>query len=320
MFSPIVARRDAALKVQISSDRPLTLDGKPLRPGSGLVASEGKLALIREGADVIAVVDGEASAATSVPLRAPHGVASTPLRAVVSTRDWRGGFLLAFGSGRTPAERRVARVRLHGAEIESVHFDPRRMYEALDELEGFTTSMLDLAGAAVLPKLGDGRERLRLFQRGHGAPKEGGPAYPATVDIQLDALLGYLERTRKEPNFYFGCDLENPRQYDLGSVAGVPIAFGDAAALASGKTLFLGTAEMTIGGTDESEVIASVLGVIEVDGSARHAFINEADGEPTMRRAIGIAAIDAHKAILMVTDPNAPEAAATLCTVTLEGV
>lgn len=329
MLAPIVARRDPTLRARITRERQLVYDPStghgPVRAGSGLAWSDGKMVLVQDDADMIAIVEGEAASVVAVPLRGPSGsrLGAGPgkgggelrLEAMVAARDWRGEFFLAFGSGATPDRRRVARVRLHGGDTEMALIDARNLYNKLDELEGFATSQIDIEGAALVHI--DGGDFVRLFQRGHGPPRGEGGGLPATVDMRLEPLLTYLERARKEPGSYCAVELENLRRYDLGTIAGVPVGFTDAAALPSGRVVFVGTAEVGLESGEEGEVICSVLGVIEPDGQARYNLLVEADGEPTMRRAEGLAVVDEHRAWVVI-DQSDPSHPALLCDVAID--
>jgi len=344
MPAPIFkARRDAKMRARIVSDRTLVYDGPPdlraltpgerpqhVRAGSGIAWSGEKMVLIQDDADYLALIDGAASqgGVAGMRLKSP-GAASKEkahlnLEAVLSARDWRGEYLLAFGSGASPAHRNIARVRLSGADTELSIFETRKFYQALEELPEFATTTLNIEGVALVPKGVEGRDGARLFQRANGRPRAAldisdGRALNATVDLRLDALGAYLDRCKRDPNATFGVDLGNLRRYDLDEADEVPFTFTDASALPDGRVIYIAAAERSPEAGVKGECFGLALGVIETDGSARYTVVVEKDGAPTRRKAEGLAVRDP-KSAYVVVDPESDEHPATLCSVDLTGV
>ncbi len=335
------ARRDPKLRARIMTARTLTYDGpsdlrelapgeRPahVRAGSGIAWSGEKMVLIQDDADMLALIDGSASSGgvAGMRLKAPPGAHKEKghlnLEAVLSAKDWRGDYLLAFGSGTSAAHRNIARVRLGGGDTELSVFETRKFYQALEELSEFAVTKLNIEGVAFLPKGVDGRDGARLFQRANGKPRPemgGGPALNATVDFRLDALGAYLDRCKRDPNATFGTDLVNLRRYDLDEAEGVPLTFTDASSLPDGRVVYIAAAEKSEDAGLDGECFGLALGVIEADGSARYAIVVERDGAPTRRKAEGLAVRD-DKSAYIVIDPESEEHPATLCSVDLTGI
>ena len=94
------------------------------------------------------------------------------------------------------------------------------LYAALRTEAAFAGSELNVEGAALV---GD---RVRLFGRGNGAAREGVAAVSATCDLDLAALLAFLDGAGPAPTPHA------VRAYDLGTLDGTALAFTDACALA----------------------------------------------------------------------------------------
>lgn len=344
MSAPIFkARRDAKMRARITSARVLTYDGpsdlrevapgdRPahVRAGSGIAWSGERMVLIQDDADMLAMIDGTASTGGVAGFRLKAPVAHREkghlnLEAVLSARDWRGDYLLAFGSGTSPSHRNIARVRLGGGDTELSVFETRKFYQELEELPEFAVTKLNIEGVALLAKGIDGRDGARLFQRGNGRPRpEMGPLADgaplnATIDFRLDALGAYLDRCKRDANATFGTDLLNLRRYDLDEADGVPFTFTDASALADGRVVYIAAAERCEDAGRDGECVGLALGIIETDGNARYTVVVERDGTPTTRKAEGLAVRD-DKSAYVVIDPDGEEQPATLCTVDLTGV
>jgi hypothetical protein len=154
------------------------------------------------------------------------------------------GRLLALGSGSTDARMRGALIAPDaGWAVQRVDLTP--LYGAL----AAELPELNIEGAAVL---GD---RLVLLQRGNGAARAN-----ARIDLDLDAVRAGLQHGAIEPNA-----MRALTRVELGSVAGVPLGFTDAAAHASGALLFTAAAEDTTDTYADGRCTGSVVGVL--DGS-----------------------------------------------------
>ena len=344
MAAPVfTARRDPRLRARIVSDRHLSYEGGPdtrieersthVRAGSGLAWSGGNIVVIQDDADYIAVIQPGGGGATGFRLKSPSAPVARPgreavtlhLEAVLSVRDWRGEFLVAFGSGARPERRCMARVRFGGGDTELSVFETRKFYAALEDLPDFATTTLNIEGVALVPKGMDGRDGVRLFHRANGKPRAGVPEgrhLSATIDVRLDALLAYLDRCKRDSSATLGMPLLNLRRYDLDEVMGVPFTFTDAAALPDGRVLYLAGAERCEDAGIDGECFGTALGVIDTDGCARYAVIVERDGTPTRRMPEGLAVVD-DNSVFVVIDPDGPKDAdrpSTLCSIELSGL
>ncbi|MSP58987.1 MAG: hypothetical protein EXR72_01370 [Myxococcales bacterium] len=336
MPAPVfTAKRDPKLRARILSERTLSYEGgselapadRPhhVRAGSGLAWSGEKIFVIQDDADYIAVIDGAAGGgAAGFRLRSPSGGKDKAgghlqLEAVLSARDWRGDFILAFGSGSSASRRGIARVRLGGGDTELGVVETPKFYQGLEEIAEFATTTLNIEGVALLPKAMDGRDGVRLFHRANGKARGDGQRLNATVDIRLDALLGYLDRCKRDPASTLGTDFSNVRRYDLDEIGGVPFTFTDAATLEDGRIVYIACAERSEDADVDGECLGTCLGVIDPDGSARYSVVVERDGSPSLRKAEGIA-VTSDKSAFIVIDPEDAEKPSTLCTVELSGV
>jgi hypothetical protein len=153
---------------------------------------------------------------------------------------------LLLGSGSLPARTRVALVRAGGRGVEVRAVDLAPVYDRIRVALGLAPAQLNLEGACAV---GD---RLRWFQRGHGPT--GVPS--ASVDLPLDALLGAVTDGPRE------VEVRDVRRYELGSVAGLPLAITDAVVLPDGRICVSATAEDAPDAVADGPVLGSVLAVL----------------------------------------------------------
>lgn len=334
-----IARRDFKLRARIVGDRKLVYDGPhpsdpPQRPqfvraGSGLAWTGDRMVVVQDDADYIAVIEGNGTSVAALPLRGvagarygKSGAGHLNLEAVLSAKDWRGEFVLAFGSGVGPEKRGVARVRLEAGNTELSVFETRSLYKALEDLDGWATSELNIEGVALLPKWIEGRDAVRLFHRGNRAARPGAKVerhVSATVDLRLDSLLAYLDRCKRDPSAFLGFDLHSPRRYDLDEYEGGSFTFTDAAGLpgeAPGRTAYIAIAEHEAEGGPVRT--GTALGVIEPDGQARYTIIVERDGSVSRRQAEGMVLSSPTSGYLVVQDDA--DGPATLATIEITGL
>ena len=323
------------MRARIVAERRLVYEGSPteasqrpahVRAGSGLAWTGDRMVVVQDDADYIAVIEGSGSVA-ALPLRGVGGArfgkdgrGHLNLEAVLSAKDWKGEFLLAFGSGLAAERRCVARVRLSSGDTELALFETRQLYSALEELPAFATSELNIEGAALLPKGVEGRDGVRLFHRGNRPPRPGDKTLrhlSGTVDFRLDALLGYLERCRRDPAAFLGFDLHDARRYDLDEFDGAQFTFSDAAGApgstaAEKRAVYIALAER------DQACVATALGVIEPDGNARYTIVVERDGQFSKRRAEGMVMSSPTGGYLVIQEED--EGPATLATLEVTGL
>lgn len=298
------AQRNPRLRARIVEERPLVYDAwttlRGERPAhvaspSGLAWSGGRLVVAQADTDWVALV--EERAVTAMPLR---GVVATKrdepghlnLEALVAAQDWRGEFLLAFGSGRDDDQRSIARLRLGGGDTELSLFGTRRLHAELERLDGYAEGGLAIVGAARLVKAVEGRDGVRLFLGAEAVPRgEDDIVRPpdagrdATIDLRIDSLLGYLDRCRHDGDAFLGFAPQNHRRYDLDEFESVAFHFTDAAAFPTQPehNAFLAIAER------DGACVATAFGVIDGDGSAQYTLVAERDGRIATRHAAGLA-------------------------------
>ena len=297
----IRARRDPNLTARIIARTPLFYEkrageradaaasGPPayVRAGSSLARLGESLTVVQDDANFVAVIDRDRKRAVALPLPAgpggqrlfdaAHGNRDDKLdleACVALPADGGGAFLVAFGSGSKPQRERVVVVRWRG----SAHAPPEvslhegtALYAALRGARDFAGSALNVEGAVYL-----GGDRIRLFQRGNGAARDGVPPVDATGDLAWSALWDHL----RDPGGAPAPAPENVVQYDLGELQGHRLTFSDAEAVGSGGVvLYSASAEASPAADRDGAVQGSVLGVIDGErGGARYAELRAVDG------------------------------------------
>jgi len=255
------------MRIELVRTTPLRFaDGTPVRAASGIAPYDDGWLVVQDDATHGCVWrDG---AGTALRLFSPvRGLdlfdeasgtkeLKPDLEAVVSLPD---GRTLALGSGSTPARMRA--VLLSEASILVAGLAPvyARIADALD----VASDQLNLEGACVVG------EALRWFQR--GVPSAGAPS--ASVDVALDSLL---EAAAGAPASVRVSDV---RRYDLGALAGVPLAVTDAVALPHGLVLVSAAAEDSPSTYDDGPVVGSALAVLDGDRLVDVAELPLLDGE-----------------------------------------
>lgn len=216
--------------------------------------------------------------------------------------------MIAWGSGSLPARERLV-VLEPGAGARIV--DAGALYAGLRGAEELAGSELNIEGAAAL---GD---RVRLFQRGNGAPRGALQPVDATCDLDLAELLAWLDAPESHAP-------PRPRdivQWDLGSVRGVRLTFTDACRGPGDAVAFLAAAEASPDATRDGEVVGVAIGVLERSGEARWALVRDAGGEPVLDKCEGLAWVPgaAGRRALVVVDRDDPDAPSELLELDLEG-
>jgi hypothetical protein len=215
------------------------------------------------------------------------------------------GRFLALGSGSTVRRQRLVvawpdgRVALREAG---------ELYELLRATRQFSGAELNVEGAVVID------DRLRLFQRGNGAPTAELTAVNATGDFDLADWVRWLDGEGPVPA------LLAIVQYDLGTVAGVPLGFTDAAALASGAVVFLAGAEASPDAAQDGPVAGCRVGLIDGDDVWIWDIVDER-GEPVQLKLEGIEPLGADGGVPLrfgvVADMDQPDLPALIGTLDL---
>lgn len=280
-----------------------------VRAGSGLRRWGERLVVVQDDVNALALLDERAG--TVAPLVLPAGAdgrrqfserrgnkaAKMDLEGCVVLPD---GRLLAIGSGSTPA-------REHAVIVDASHdvrvVDAAPLFEHLRTRRDFAGSQLNLEGAVVVSG------RLRLFQRGNGAVVDGEAATNAIGDLDLDALLRWLDHGEPSPR------LLSVMRVDLGDVRGVPYGFTDATALPDGRVVFLAGAEDSPDTYRDGDVLGARVGLLDGDRVVL-AEILDAAGRPTSLKLEGVELVGvttpAGIELVVVADMDDPDVPAVI--------
>jgi hypothetical protein len=331
MMREIEAVEDPMLTARVVSRTPLLYaagaDPEADRPGhvragSSLAWVDGRLAVVQDDANFVALVDPDTLRAEAVHLPAGHegrrqfderrGTKEykLDLEACVAVPGEGGDVLLAFGSGSSPRREQVAVLEGWAAGEPTVALrDASALYALLRGAADFAGSELNVEGAVWM----DGR--VRLFGRGNGAARGDILPVDATCDLEWEALRAYLRDPAAAPP-------PEPRgvvRYRLGSVDGLRLGFTDAAR-AGGRFLFCASAEDSPDATRDGRVAGSALGVFDDGGGVRWTLLRGEDGEVFTGKVEGLAIPPGSRGrAWVVVDRDDPDAPSDLCSVELGG-
>lgn len=293
-----------------------------IRGGSSLAWVGGRIALVQDDANFLALIDPRLGGAIGLTLPPGKGGLRQfddlrgnkkhrlDLEACVAVERGGGTILMAFGSG--SSRKRESVLMLHGFERvlpEVTVVEAARFYESLRSATAFCGSELNLEGA-----LQDG-DHLRFFSRGNGAPSEGLVPVNAACSVDLEQLIDHL----LHPESVDPPRLIDIARYDLGALGGVPFGFTDAMRWEN-TLLYTAAAEASPDAVRDGPVVGSAIGAIEADGSTRWAPITGPSGEILAVKAEGLVADpDSSSMLYVVLDADDPAAPSELCTVELSG-
>lgn len=329
-----MARRDERLVARVLHRTPLLYtDGadpaldRPahVRAASGLAWLEGRLAIVQDDASFVAIWDPRSGRVDAVALPPRPGGArqfdaergnkydKLDLEAAFVAPIEGRETLVAIGSGALAARRRMLRMTGDG-RVEVI--DAAELYLAIEAVVELRGSELNLEGAALMPALGDRPARVRLLQRGNGAVRGDRAPVDASWDVELAALVAYLDGRGPAPR----PDPSDVTQFELGALGGVRLTFTDASCSADGRFHYLATAERSPDVIADGEVIGSAVGVEGDDGALWWAPLVDRDGGVLPVKAEGLAFDPGDRRRLLVAlDPDQPERASELCQVVLDG-
>lgn len=324
----INGRQDPSLTARVVNCTPLLYRAGPdesfdrpahVRAASSLAAVGDYLAVIQDDANFIAWFDASLSNVEVVPLPAGHegkrlfddgrGNKQWKLDLEACLFDAAGQRLFAFGSGSSPLRERIVTVTnlFSQSPTVTVH-EAAAFYAALRAATDFAGSELNIEGAILLDET-----RLRLFQRGNGAPHGSLRPVNATADLSWDKLLAYLQTPQKPASFA----LENINQYNLGTIDDVPLTFTDAALVSSG-VIFSAAAEASPDAIQDGPVAGSALGLIKKDAVARWTVLLDPDGRAFTGKVEGVSVTAAGNCYVVI-DKDDPQIPSELCQVELLG-
>ena len=293
-----------------------------VRSASSLAWVPGGIALVQDDANFIGVFDPDGARTRAIALPSGHEgrrlfddrrgnkAYKLDLEACLAVVHEGDTLLLALGSGSTPLREQVVLVRdwASGSPIVEIRHLPR-LYETLRAERRFAGSELNVEGAIL-----DG-DRIRLFGRGNGAPRDGVVPVNASCELDWTEFLAHL----LDPDGHASPAPESVVRYELGMLDGVPLGFTDVAAW-RGRTLYSAAAEESPDAVRDGRVTGSVIGVIDRGGGTRWAPITERSGRSFDGKVEGIVPTrDADDVLFVVVDADDPDAGSTLGRVRLRG-
>lgn len=310
------ARVDPALRAVITRLQPLTYadggapdDDRPphVRAASAIRRQGDRLIVVQDDINVLALHRDGLVEALLLP-RGEGGLrafgddrgnkrAKMDLEACAALPD---GRLIAFGSGSTRRRDRLVLVE-HDTPPRIVDATP--LYRGLRAATAFSGSELNLEGALVV---GD---RLRLFQRGNGTAREGLLPVSATADLDLVAFLAWLDGAATGSGVAPG--LVDIAVFDLGTLAGTPLGFTDAALTTDGRVAFVACAEASPDTFNDGEVAGCRFGFIDGD-DVRTCDVVDAEGAPAVIKLEGLESTEDPSRFLVVADMDRADEAALL--------
>lgn len=285
VMQTLQSRRDPALRAQLASVTPLP----GVRAGSGLLAVGPRLLALQDDAQAVVWIDPQ-TLQLQPRVLAGHGEAlpkkeKPDYEALLRAPD---GAIWLFGSGSRPNRCHIVRLRPDGA---TEMRDATALYDLLAEVLGMRPN---IEGAL---HLGD---RLRLLHRGAAEQAD------AWLDLPAEVLAGAAPAVREL------------RWLQLGAIGDVALHLTDAALLADGRMLYLAAAEHTADAIADGPVSGAAVGIIGGDG-ARWAPLLDPSGNPSLRKAEGIAVDATERSGWLITDPDDALRPAELCHYTLQG-
>jgi hypothetical protein len=317
---------DPALRARIVARTPLVytapaaaeLDRSDhVRAASGLAWLDGRLAIVQDDTSFVAFRDAS-GALTSLALPA----AADGRRRFESRRGNKndkldlesclvvGGRLLAFGSGSLPQREVVVVVDGVTGPVRVVAAGP--LYAALrtalarDGEAWMQAAELNLEGVAVVD------DRLRLFQRGNGAPSGAAVPVDAVLELPLAGFLAWLDGGAVPPVW-------SVTWFQLGVAGAVRYGFTDVHALPDGRMLFLASAEDSPNAIDDGAVLGTRIGIIDALG-VRTTDLLDAEGRVAPVKGEGLVSVPGEPGrVLVALDLDDPDLPSELCTVELSG-
>jgi len=324
MTAPITSTRDPALSATVLSRRELFYSAgaatdRPahVRAGSGLAWFGGRIAVIQDDANFIALLDPDSGRIDALTLPVGEGGLrqfddlrgnkdyKLDLEACLSVPLASGDMLVALGSGASERRERVVLVHPAG-HVKLV--DAGGLYGRLRAEKAFSGSEMNIEGAAFV----DGR--VRLFNRGNGASRDGAPPRNASCDFLWQPFLAYLQN----PAGQLVPPLLDVTQYALGELDGAALTFTDAAAIGP-CLLYTAAAESSPDALTDGVVTGSAIGMLDGAGG-RWIELRDAHGGLVREKIEGICpALGNNGRIWLVVDADDPASPSLLAEAVLEG-
>jgi hypothetical protein len=326
MVASFVSLRDCALSATLVSRTPLfyTAGANPaldlpayVRAGSSLAWFGDRLAVVQDDANAIALISPGSGAVEALPLPAGEGGLRQfddlrgnkrfkwDLEACFSVPSPEGEILLALGSG--SSERRESVVWVD-AQSQARRVEAGGLYARLRAEQAFSGGEMNIEGAAFV----DGR--VRLFNRGNGAWRDGVPPRNASGDLPWPEFLAYLQDPARQPV----PPLLNIAQYELGTLDGVALTFTDAVATDFG-VVYTAAAESSPDVVTDGAVSGSALGVLDAAGG-RWIELRDAAGGLVLEKIEGICPARGKPGrFYLAVDVDEPARPSLLCEAVLAG-
>lgn len=325
--------RDPGLAAIVTSSVPLLYDegadpsvDRPshVRAGSGLARIRGGIALIQDDANFVALIERAPMRVRALSLHPGaegrrqfdksrgNKKHKLDLEACFTVDEPDGTLLVALGSGSKGYKTRetvvlVRRCESPNPEVSQTHVP--LLYERLRDESEFAGSQMNIEGAI---HLGD---RVRLFGRGNGTPREGLGPVNATCDLDWETFLAHVHDPHRVPP----PEPTDVVRYELGALGDIPLGFTDAASWRGGM-LYSAAAEDSPDVIEDGPVHGSAIGLILDSGVMRCAVLTDASGAPFDGKIEGILPLESGSRVLAVVDADDPEVPSLLCEVELRGV
>lgn len=323
----IASTRDPSLSATLLSRRELfyaegadATQDRPahVRAGSSLAWFRGKLAVIQDDANFIALIDPVGGEADTLALPEGEGglrqfddlrgnkCFKLDLEACFSVSLPDGDWLLALGSGSSERRESVALVDPAGrARL----IQASGLYARLRAEKAFSGGEMNIEGAVCV----DGR--VRLFNRGNGAWRDGEPPRNASCDMAWPEFWAYLQDPERQPV----PPLLDIARYGLGELRGAALTFTDAAATEFGL-LYTASAEASPDAVSDGVVTGSAIGILGRQRSGRWIELRDTEGRLVLEKIEGLCPAQSRDGVLyVVVDADDPARPSLLCEVALRG-
>lgn len=212
---------------------------------------------------------------------------------------------LLLGSGSLDTRMRAALVTRgrDGWQVTAAELAP--LYERVADALGIAMDLLNLEGACLVGSA------LRWFQRGHAAG-----AASAAVDVAFPALLAAVTGDGSSD----AVAVTAAATYDLGEVAGVPLAITDAAALPDGRIVVSAAAEDAPDPVADGPIVGSAIALIDHHGVVDVMQLPRAPDGPVWKvEGLGFRSMTGNRIrLLAVVDQDDPDESSVALSMSLD--
>jgi hypothetical protein len=294
-----------------------------VRAGSGLARIGGYLAVVQDDANFVALIEEQSRRVYPITLpvgadggrQFDDGRGNKPLKldleSCVVVPSEKGDLLVAFGSGSTSRREWVLVVSgvQHNAPAVTLHH-ASALYSGLRAAHEFSGSEMNIEGAVWT------EGRIRLFNRGNGAPGNDLLPVDATCDLEWSRLWKHLQ----DPKGIASPPPQAILEYDLGTLDGQRLGFTDATVGPAGILFFSATAEDSPDAYHDGPVVGSILGVLRGGKHAEWAVLADSNGNRFNGKVEGLfIPPECPRQAYVVVDRDDPDDPSELCEVELAG-